>query len=224
MSTDGEMAIFGVAAQFLRKSEKERTEAQARPFDGKTACFICEEKELYVKAEIQDREDGKVTVKTMDDRTLTVKEDQVFPMNPPKFDKIEDMVMMTHLHEPAVLFNLKERYAAWMIYTYSGLFCVTVNPYKWLPVYNPEVVQAYRGKKRMEVPPHIFALSDNAYQFMLTGTVAAKSEQIKHIFSSLFNSPVLCPQIVKINLYSSRKYNRGFSYTYFRGHQADKYV
>lgn len=57
--------------------------------------------------------------------------------------------------------------------TYSGLFCVTVNPYKWLPVYNPEVVQAYRGKKRMEVPPHIFALSDSAYQFMLTGTSAA---------------------------------------------------
>lgn len=49
-------------------------------------------------------------------QTLTVGEDQVFPMNPPKFDKIEDMVMMTHLHEPAVLFNLKERYAAWMIY------------------------------------------------------------------------------------------------------------
>ncbi|XP_044187718.1 myosin-4-like [Thunnus albacares] len=168
MSTDGEMAIFGAAAQYLRKSEKERMEAQSRPFDSKTACFVSDEKELYVKAEIQDKADDKVTVKTVDDRTLTVKEDQVFPMNPPKFDKIEDMVMMTHLHEPAVLFNLKERYAAWMIYTYSGLFCVTVNPYKWLPVYNPEVVQAFRGKKRMEVPPHIFALSDNAYQFMLT--------------------------------------------------------
>lgn len=37
-------------------------------------------------------------------------------MNPPKFDKIEDMAMMTHLNEPAVLYNLKERYAAWMIY------------------------------------------------------------------------------------------------------------
>ena len=45
-----------------------------------------------------------------------MKEDQVFPMNPPKFDKIEDMAMMTHLHEPAVLYKLKERYAAWMIY------------------------------------------------------------------------------------------------------------
>uniref|UniRef100_UPI0037E91C34 myosin-4-like n=1 Tax=Semicossyphus pulcher TaxID=241346 RepID=UPI0037E91C34 len=168
MSLDGEMAIFGPAAQFLRKSERERTEAQSRPFDSKTACFISDDKELYVKAEIQEREGGKVTAKMLDDRTLTIREDQVFPMNPPKFDKIEDMVMMTHLHEPAVLFNLKERYAAWMIYTYSGLFCVTVNPYKWLPVYNPEVVRAYRGKKRMEVPPHIFALSDNAYQFMLT--------------------------------------------------------
>ncbi|XP_061906338.1 myosin-4-like isoform X2 [Entelurus aequoreus] len=171
MSTDGEMAIFGPAAQYLRKSERERIEAQSLPFDSKTACFVCEDKELYVKASVQDKADDKVTVKTEDDKTLIVKEDQVFPMNPPKFDKIEDMVMMTHLHEPAVLFNLKERYAAWMIYTYSGLFCVTVNPYKWLPVYNPEVVQAYRGKKRMEVPPHIFALSDNAYQLMLTDRV-----------------------------------------------------
>ncbi|XP_023204827.1 myosin-4-like isoform X1 [Xiphophorus maculatus] len=171
MSSDGEMAVFGPAAQFLRKSEKERAEAQNRPFDSKTACFVSDAAELYVKAEIQNRSEGGVTVKTGDDLTLTVREDQVFPMNPPKFDKIEDMVMMTHLHEPAVLFNLKERYAAWMIYTYSGLFCVTVNPYKWLPVYNPEVVRAYRGKKRMEVPPHIFALSDNAYQFMLTDRV-----------------------------------------------------
>ena len=53
--------------------------------------------------------------------------------------------------------------------TYSGLFCATVNPYKWLPVYDPQVVAAYRGKKRMEAPPHIFSVSDNAYQNMLTG-------------------------------------------------------
>lgn len=68
MSTDGEMAIFGSAAQYLRKSEKERIEAQSRPFDSKIACFVSDEKELYVKAEIQDKADGKVTVKTVDDR------------------------------------------------------------------------------------------------------------------------------------------------------------
>ncbi|CAO2643648.1 MYH13 [Lemmus lemmus] len=168
MSTDAEMAIFGEAAPYLRKPEKERIEAQNRPFDSKKACFAVDDKEMYVKGMIQSRENDKVIVKTLDDRELTLNSDQVFPMNPPKFDKIEDMAMMTHLHEPAVLYNLKERYAAWMIYTYSGLFCVTVNPYKWLPVYNPEVVAAYRGKKRQEAPPHIFSISDNAYQFMLT--------------------------------------------------------
>ncbi|XP_030361708.1 myosin heavy chain, skeletal muscle, adult-like isoform X6 [Strigops habroptila] len=168
MSSDAEMAVFGEAAPYLRKSEKERIEAQNKPFDAKTSVFVVHPKESFVKGTIQNKESGKVTVKTEGGETLTVKDDQVFPMNPPKYDKIEDMAMMTHLHEPAVLYNLKERYAAWMIYTYSGLFCVTINPYKWLPVYNPEVVLAYRGKKRQEAPPHIFSISDNAYQFMLT--------------------------------------------------------
>uniref|UniRef100_A0A8C2UD89 Myosin heavy chain, skeletal muscle, adult-like n=1 Tax=Coturnix japonica TaxID=93934 RepID=A0A8C2UD89_COTJA len=172
-SSDAEMAVFGEAAPYLRKSEKERIEAQNKPFDAKSSVFVAHPKESFVKGTIQSRETGKVTVKTeggevRKKQTLTVKDDQVYSMNPPKYDKIEDMAMMTHLHEPAVLYNLKERYAAWMIYTYSGLFCVTVNPYKWLPVYNPEVVLAYRGKKRQEAPPHIFSISDNAYQFMLT--------------------------------------------------------
>uniref|UniRef100_A0A663E3I6 Myosin heavy chain, skeletal muscle, adult-like n=1 Tax=Aquila chrysaetos chrysaetos TaxID=223781 RepID=A0A663E3I6_AQUCH len=166
-SPDSEMAVFGEAAVYLRKSEKERIEAQNKPFDAKSSVFVAHPKESFVKGTIQSRESGKVTVQTEGGETLTVKEDQIFPMNPPKYDKVEDMAMMTHLHEPAVLYNLKERYAAWMIYTYSGLFCVTVNPYKWLPVYNPEVVLAYRGKKRQEAPPHIFSISDNAYQFML---------------------------------------------------------
>ncbi|KAI1884263.1 hypothetical protein AGOR_G00224640 [Albula goreensis] len=184
MSTDAEMEIFGPAAQFLRKSEKERLEAQSRPFDARTACYVVDDKELYVKGVIQSKDGGKATVLTHDDRNVTVREDQVFPMNPPKFDKIEDMAMMTHLNEPSVLYNLKERYAAWMIYTYSGLFCVTVNPYKWLPVYNPEVVTAYRGKKRMEVPPHIFALSDNAYQSMLTDMLLITTNPFDFAFIS----------------------------------------
>ncbi|XP_058022897.1 myosin-1B-like isoform X2 [Ahaetulla prasina] len=168
MSSDAEMAAFGEAAPFLRKSEKERIEAQNKPFDAKNSVFVVDPKIAYVKGTVQSREGGQVTVKTENEETVTVKDDQVFSRNPPKYDKIEDMAMMTHLHEPAVLYNLKERYAAWMIYTYSGLFCVTVNPYKWLPVYNPEVVTAYRGKKRQEAPPHIFSISDNAYQSMLT--------------------------------------------------------
>ncbi|GAA6102094.1 myosin-6 [Tachysurus ichikawai] len=165
---DAIMAEFGKAAPFLRKSDKERLEAQTRQFDIKTECFVVDDKVEFVKGQIISKEEGKATVKTEDGRTVTVKDTDVHPQNPPKFDKIEDMAMFTFLHEPAVLFNLKDRYAAWMIYTYSGLFCVTVNPYKWLPVYDAEVVAAYRGKKRSEAPPHIFSISDNAYQYMLT--------------------------------------------------------
>ncbi|XP_039177874.1 myosin-3 [Crotalus tigris] len=168
MSRDAEMEIFGVAAPFLRKSEKERIEAQNQPFDAKTYCYVAEPKEEYAKGKIKSSEGGKTTVETSDGRTIIAKPEDVYAMNPPKFDKLEDMAMLTHLHEPAVLYNLKERYSSWMIYTYSGLFCVTINPYKWLPVYNPEVVAGYRGKKRTEAPPHIFSISDNAYQFMLT--------------------------------------------------------
>ncbi|XP_035245186.1 myosin heavy chain, fast skeletal muscle-like [Anguilla anguilla] len=169
MSTDAEMEVFGPAAIYLRKPERERIEAQNTPFDAKTAYFVAEPKEMYLKGKLISREGGKATVETLDGKQkLTVKEDDIHPMNPPKYDKIEDMAMMTHLNEPTVLYNLKERYAAWMIYTYSGLFCVTVNPYKWLPVYDSVVVGAYRGKKRVEAPPHIFSISDNAYQFMLT--------------------------------------------------------
>uniref|UniRef100_A0A8C4YXT4 Myosin-7 n=1 Tax=Gadus morhua TaxID=8049 RepID=A0A8C4YXT4_GADMO len=179
---DATMREFGPAASYLRKSDKERLEAQTRAFDMKKECFVPDADEEYVKATISSREGDSVIAQTERGKTVTVKECDVHPQNPPKFDKIEDMAMFTFLHEPAVLFNLKERYAAWMIYvsplftrlllgdlpTYSGLFCVTVNPYKWLPVYNQEVVEAYRGKKRSEAPPHIFSISDNAYQYMLT--------------------------------------------------------
>jgi len=64
MSSDAEMAQYGPAAIFLRKPEKERVEAQNRPFDARTACFVPNVKELYIKGVIQKREGSQVTVKT----------------------------------------------------------------------------------------------------------------------------------------------------------------
>lgn len=62
MSSDVEMAAFGAAAIYLRKPEKERIEAQTRPFDAKNACFVPDVKDLYVKGVVQNRQGCKVTV------------------------------------------------------------------------------------------------------------------------------------------------------------------
>lgn len=51
--------------------------------------------------------------------------------------------------------------------TYSGLFCVVVNPYKRLPIYSNEVVELYRGRRRQEMPPHVYAIADASYRDML---------------------------------------------------------
>merc|ERR1719312_852922 len=100
-------------------------------------------------------------------KKVLVSRDDMQKMNPPKFDKQEDMADLTCLNEASVLHNVKERYYSGLIYTYSGLFCVVVNPYVRLPIYTEKIVELYKGKKRLEVPPHVFAITDTAYRSML---------------------------------------------------------
>lgn len=64
MSSDAEMAVFGEAAPYLRRPERERIETQNRPFDAKTAVFVVDPKELFVKGTLQSKDGGKATVKT----------------------------------------------------------------------------------------------------------------------------------------------------------------
>jgi myosin heavy chain 6/7 len=97
----------------------------------------------------------------------TLKKDLLLEQNPPKFEKTEDMSNLTFLNDASVLHNLRARYGCMLIYTYSGLFCVVINPYKRLPIYTESVARMYMGKRRTEMPPHLFAVSDEAYRNML---------------------------------------------------------
>ncbi|XP_032677935.1 myosin heavy chain, muscle isoform X12 [Odontomachus brunneus] len=155
---------------YLFVSLEQKRIDQTKPYDAKKACWVPDEKEGYLLGEIKATKGDVVSVSLPGGETKQYRKDQLSQVNPPKFEKAEDMADLTYLNEASVLHNLKQRYYSKLIYTYSGLFCVAINPYKRFPVYTGRCAKLYRGKRRSEVPPHIFAISDGAYVNMLTNS------------------------------------------------------
>lgn len=125
-----------------------------------------------------------------------VEADAVDKVNPAKFDKANDMAELTHLNEASVVHNLQMRYQSDLIYTYSGLFLVTVNPYCPLPIYGNDYVNMYKGRNREDTKPHIFAMADEAFRnlvdegrnqsILVTGeSGAGKTENTKKVIQYL---------------------------------------
>uniref|UniRef100_A0A671RKK5 Myosin-9-like n=1 Tax=Sinocyclocheilus anshuiensis TaxID=1608454 RepID=A0A671RKK5_9TELE len=134
----------------------------------KKLVWVPSERLGFEPGSVKDEHGDEVVVELADSgKKVRVNKDDIQKMNPPKFSKVEDMAELTCLNEASVLHNLKERYYSGLIYTYSGLFCVVINPYKNLPIYSEEIVDMYKGKKRHEMPPHIYAITDTAYRSMM---------------------------------------------------------
>ncbi|XP_065826219.1 myosin heavy chain, striated muscle-like [Oscarella lobularis] len=155
-----------VMESYLRPKEKGGG-IGAGGFDSKKWVWVPHDTEGFVAGEVKSRKGNKVTVQLPNGSKEEAAEDDTQQMNPPKFEKVEDMASLTYLNEASVLHNLRQRYYSNLIYTYSGLFCVAVNPYRYFPIYTEKVVQMYKGKRRTEMPPHIFSIADNAYNNMI---------------------------------------------------------
>uniref|UniRef100_A0AAQ4RH62 Myosin heavy chain 11 n=1 Tax=Gasterosteus aculeatus aculeatus TaxID=481459 RepID=A0AAQ4RH62_GASAC len=137
-------------------------------WSAKKLVWIPSERHGFEAASVKEEHGDEVLVELADNcKKVTVNKDDIQKMNPPKFSKVEDMAELTCLNEASVLHNIRERYYSGLIYTYSGLFCVVVNPYKMLPIYSEKIIDMYKGKKRHEVPPHIYSIADNAYRNMM---------------------------------------------------------
>ncbi|KAM9346433.1 uncharacterized protein ABDE67_013040 [Symphorus nematophorus] len=151
---------------FLENDFRNSGLAQA-DWAAKKMVWVPSEREGFEPASVKEEKGDQVLVELSNGQKATVNKDDIQKMNPPKFSKVEDMAALTFLNEASVLHNLRERYFSSLIYTYSGLFCVVVNPYKMLPIYSEKIIDMYKGKKRHEVPPHIYSITDNAYRNMM---------------------------------------------------------
>ena len=148
--------------------EMKRADAQI-PYDPKKSYYCPDGKHGFMECMLESIEGDKATVMCGHEKKV-FKTAEIGQVNPRKFEKIEDMADLTYLNDASVFHNLDVRFKAKLIYTYSGLFCIVVNPYKRYPIYTPTVVKLYLGKRRNEVPPHLWAITETAYRNMLTNT------------------------------------------------------
>ncbi|BFZ54789.1 class II myosin [Savitreella phatthalungensis] len=117
-------------------------------------------------------EKDQLILRTSNGTEITTPRDEAHPVNPPRFDGVQDMSALTYLNEPSIAHNLNIRFDAGDIYTYSGLFLVAVNPYRSLPIYTSQMVKSISGGATGASKPHIFAIADQAYRNMLTTSSA----------------------------------------------------
>lgn len=203
------------APQFIKSEELKRSEDRIssiegeNDFSGKRYVWVKDPEKAFVRGwVVEDLPDERVLVQFETGAQVELDLEDIDKVNPAKFDKADDMAELTHLNEASVIHNLQTRYQSDLIYTYSGLFLVTINPYCPLPIYGNDYVRMYKGQAREDTRPHIFAVSDAAFRrlveegenqsILVTGeSGAGKTENTKKVIQYLaavatsdFDTPV----------------------------------
>ncbi|KIX98155.1 uncharacterized protein Z520_06235 [Fonsecaea multimorphosa CBS 102226] len=197
-STSSTFAPKFIKSEEMRKSEDRISAIEGEnDFSGKRYVWVKDPEKAFVRGWItEDLPGNKVLVQFDNGSSIETDVDEVDKVNPAKFDKADDMAELTHLNEASVIHNLYTRYQADLIYTYSGLFLVTINPYCPLPIYGNDYVRMYKGQAREDTRPHIFAVSDAAFRrlveegenqsILVTGeSGAGKTENTKKVIQYL---------------------------------------
>lgn len=123
----------------------------------------------WLPLRMMSNNNGKVICKSQAEEEFAIDENVDLPLvNESSLVDIDNMVEMQDLSEAAILHNLRLRFAKDKIYTYISSILVSVNPFKHLPIYSPQIMEEYRVNlqqgQRME--PHVYALADSAFKQM----------------------------------------------------------
>ena len=129
-----------------------------------------------------DDDDSEINTQTVNLETIPNGTIQIANVlthgNPP-----DDLITLTHLHEPSVVYSLKQRYKQDIIYTRTGPILIALNPFKALPrLYEEDRMRDYwafgEGIQTDPLPPHVYGNADLAFRAMIMGIQAKRQGQI----------------------------------------------
>ncbi|OVF11425.1 putative myosin [Clavispora lusitaniae] len=151
------------------------------PYDAGTRCWYPDQSVGWIAVAVKSNteKDGKHVLElvsesdesevfTVEVKNLEEDNTELPPLrNPPILEAAEDLTSLSYLNEPAVLHAIKLRYSQLNIYTYSGIVLIATNPFQKVDqLYSQDIIQAYAGKRRGELDPHLFAIAEDAYRCM----------------------------------------------------------
>lgn len=121
-----------------------------------------------LKSEELSLPEGKVRVKLdHDGAILDVDEDDVEKANAPSCDRLEDLASLVYLNESSILHTLRQRYGASLLHTYAGPSLLVLSPRGAPAVYSEKVMHMFKGCRREDMAPHVYAVAQTAYRAML---------------------------------------------------------
>ncbi|XP_012581688.1 PREDICTED: unconventional myosin-XVIIIa isoform X7 [Condylura cristata] len=148
-----------------------------------------------LKSEELSLPEGKVRVKLdHDGAILDVDEDDVEKANAPSCDRLEDLASLLYLNESSVLHTLRQRYGASLLHTYAGPSLLVLSPRGAPAVYSEKVMHMFKGCRREDMAPHIYAVAQTAYRAML---MSRQDQSIVLLGSSGSGKTTSCQHLVQ---------------------------
>ena len=136
--------------------------------------WLKDEVESWVVAsQVAKNPDGTYVVQKLSGATMNLKKDAkeqpLWPLNKASLSRLpDDLVMLDNMNEAEIIYTLRERFRLDKIYTWVGAsksVLVSVNPFKRLPLYTPDVIDGYANPKPQKpMGPHVFAIANSAFQ------------------------------------------------------------
>ncbi|CAK9016974.1 unnamed protein product [Durusdinium trenchii] len=137
-----------------------------------TEIWIKHEEEVWIQAEIVTANDKEIIVKSNEDpnsRIVLGPHEPIFLRTSDVFTSeglsvLDDLCQLTHLHEPAVLSSLQNRFDIDKIYTFTGPILIALNPFKGIPnLYDEDVLRSFMSTKPSS-KPHVFNTANATYR------------------------------------------------------------